>query len=242
MSNLLQSLLQLSEVELKQQMVQLSEQEKILLSEKLNKMTIKSETSKRIGIVERTTKETSIYVSLELDTEAKNIKIDTGIGFLNHMLHTLSKFLSMDLQVQCKGDLEVDDHHTVEDVALAIGNAFDKALGQRIGIQRFGHAYAPLDEALARAVVDISSRPSSSIDLQLVREKVGELSTEMASHWFHSFAIASRLTCHIDVLKGSNDHHKIEASFKALALALKEAITIDISSKSSIPSTKGVLF
>ena len=133
----------------------------------------------------------------------------------------------------------VDDHHSIEDCAIALGEAFDIALGKRSGIQRFGHAYAPLDEALARVVVDISSRPHATVDLNLVREKLGTLSCEMLPHFFESFASAARLTLHAKVLEGCNDHHKAEASFKALGIALRSACKKDATA--GIPSTKSYL-
>ena len=160
------------------------------------------------------------------------------------MLTALSKHAGWTLSLQCIGDLHVDDHHTTEDVGLALGSAFFDALTDNnptlSGIVRFGSAYAPLDEALARAVVDISGRPSSSISLCLVREKIGELSTEMIPHFLHSFAMNARITLHVDVLKGSNDHHKAEAAFKATALALKIASKRNLNDQ-SVPSTKGSL-
>jgi imidazoleglycerol-phosphate dehydratase len=155
------------------------------------------------------------------------------------MLEAVAKHARLDLVLTCKGDTWIDDHHTTEDCGLALGEALDKALGPRTCIQRFGHALVPLDEALAQAVVDISSRGSSSISLQLKRPTIGTLSTEMISHFFISFASAARLTLHVDVLKGENDHHKAEASFKAFARALREAVKVDGSV--GVPSTKGVL-
>ena len=154
------------------------------------------------------------------------------------MVSAFAKHGHFDVTLQCKGDLWIDDHHTVEDCALVLGEAFDAALGPRKGIRRWGSALCPLDEALARAVVDISSRPWAEIDLALTREKVGDLSTEMVPHFFQSFAQTARITLHVDVVKGKNDHHKAEASFKALGVALREAVSADVG---GIPSTKGVL-
>ena len=145
----------------------------------------------------------------------------------------------MNIYLKCIGDLYIDDHHSVEDCALALGEAFDKALGTRNGIRRWGSAHCPLDESLCRAVVDISSRPWFEGELQLTREKVGELSCEMVSHFFLSFAMSSRICLHVDCLRGKNDHHKIEAAFKAFAVALREAVAVDKSA--GVPSTKGVL-
>ncbi|KAE8996837.1 Imidazoleglycerol-phosphate dehydratase [Phytophthora rubi] len=188
--------------------------------------------------ISRVTKETSINVKLSLDGTGKS-KVSSGIGFLDHMLTALAKHSRFDLELECKGDTWIDDHHTTEDCALTLGEAFDAALGDRAGIARFGSACVPLDEALSRAIVDISSRAHSEINLQLVRPSVGELSCEMITHFFESFASAARLTLHVDVLRGRNDHHRAEASFKALAVALRTAVKHDATA--GVPSTKGVL-
>jgi imidazoleglycerol-phosphate dehydratase len=145
-----------------------------------------------------------------------------------------------DLEMRCAGDLAVDDHHTVEDCALALGQAIDEALGERRGIARFGSAYAPLDEALARVVVDLSGRMHASVELDLRRDAIGAVACENISHFFVSLAIAARLTLHADMIRGENDHHKAEAAFKALALALRTAVSKS-SSTDRIPSTKGTL-
>ena len=192
----------------------------------------------RKGKVARKTKETDITVSLNLDGCGES-KVDSGIGFLDHMLCALAKHARFDLSLSCKGDLEIDDHHSVEDCGIVLGQAFKKALGEPRGICRFGQAFAPLDEALSRAVVDISGRAHASVDLQLKREKLGALSCEMIPHFLESFAAQAVITIHVDVLKGSNDHHKAESAFKALALALRAALRRDHSA--GIPSTKGVL-
>ncbi|KAJ3353228.1 imidazoleglycerol-phosphate dehydratase [Entophlyctis luteolus] len=155
------------------------------------------------------------------------------------MLHALAKHAHWGLSIDCEGDLYVDDHHTAEDVAIALGQAFKAALGEPRGIKRFGYAYAPLDEALARCVVDISGRPHASVDLGLKREKIGQLSCEMIPHIFESFATSAAITMHVDVLKGFNDHHRAESAFKAAAVALREAVTP--TGGSDVPSTKGVL-
>lgn len=188
--------------------------------------------------LERKTFETEISLSLNLDGSGK-AEVSTGLGFLDHMINALTKHGKFDLKLQCKGDLHVDDHHTAEDCALALGQAFEKALGERRGINRFGNAYAPLDEALARAVVDLSGRPTAVINLQLEREKVGDISCECLTHFFESFAMASHNTVHVDVIRGANDHHKVEAAFKALARALRMAVSPD--GTNEVPSTKGVL-
>lgn len=192
----------------------------------------------RTATIERTTSETDIKLSLNLDGSGQ-FTISTGIGFLDHLLSALAKHARFDLSLSCSGDLEVDDHHTAEDCALALGAAVDRALGDRAGIARFASAYAPLDEALARAVVDLSGRPSPHIDLQLRRDTIGTLACENIAHFAASLATAARTSLHLDVLRGDNDHHKAEAAFKALALALRAAVARDGSS--GIPSTKGVL-
>ncbi|GAB5031837.1 imidazoleglycerol-phosphate dehydratase [Nannochloropsis oceanica] len=194
---------------------------------------------RRAATVTRVTKETSISVEIDLDGDGNTVDISTGIGFLDHMLTALGKHARFDLTLKCKGDVHIDDHHTAEDCALALGEAFDQALGPRRGIMRFGTALCPLDEALSRSVVDISSRPHAVVALGLTREKVGGLSCEMIPHVFESFASAARLTLHVDVLRGFNDHHKAESAFKATAVALRLAVTRD--SSAFIPSTKGVL-
>ncbi|KAJ2663871.1 imidazoleglycerol-phosphate dehydratase [Coemansia sp. RSA 1200] len=197
----------------------------------------------RTAVVERKTNETDIKIRLELGSlesaSEQTISIDTGIGFLDHMYHALAKHGKWSLTLACKGDLHIDDHHTAEDTAIALGMAFKKALGEPRGIKRFGHAYCPLDEALARAVVDISGRPYACIDLGLKREKVGALSCEMIPHVLQSFATAAGITLHVDVLKGDNDHHRAESAFKALAVAIREAASR--TGSNDVPSTKGVL-
>ncbi len=186
----------------------------------------------------RATQETEVTVALRLDGSGES-KIATGIGFLDHLLTALARHARFDLELSCEGDLQIDDHHTAEDCALALGAALDKALGERRGIRRFGSAHAPLDEALARAVVDLSGRPWADVGLGLTRERLGELSCENIAHVVRSLAIAARASIHLDVLKGENDHHRAEAAFKALALALREAVALDGSDQ--VPSTKGAL-
>jgi imidazoleglycerol-phosphate dehydratase len=192
----------------------------------------------RIAVVDRRTSETQILITLCLDGDG-NAEVDTGIGFLDHMLTALAKHGRLDLQLSVQGDLEIDDHHTTEDTALALGQAIDKALGDRVGIRRFAHAYAPLDEALARVVIDFSGRPSAHVDTGFRREMVGHVATENLTHFFHSLAMAARMTLHVDLLRGDNDHHRAEAAFKALALALRQAVALD--GGTGVPSTKGVL-
>lgn len=193
---------------------------------------------KRTAAVERITKETTVNVRLALDGTG-DAEVSTGIGFLDHLLETLARHARFDLAVACRGDLHVDDHHSAEDCALGLGEALDRALGERRGIARFGSAFAPLDEALARAVVDLSGRPYSAVDLGLRREAIGGLSCENVSHVLRSLAVAARLTLHVDVLRGENDHHRAEAAFKAVALALGHAVAS--TGRDDIPSTKGTL-
>lgn len=194
--------------------------------------------SERRAILRRTTGETNVSVNLFLDGTGKST-ISTGLGFYDHMLSALARHSRFDIELRCDGDLHVDDHHTVEDCALALGEALLQAVGDRRGLRRFGSAYAPLDEALARAVVDLSGRPHPAVDLGLQREKIGDVACENLGHALRSFAIAARMTLHVDVLKGENDHHRAEAAFKALALALRQAVSRD--DHADIPSTKGVL-
>jgi imidazoleglycerol-phosphate dehydratase len=192
----------------------------------------------RSAQVHRKTSETNISVELLLDgTGAADIH--TGLGFYDHMLTALAKHGRFDLRLTCTGDLHIDDHHTVEDCALALGQAFDQALGERRGIRRFGTAYAPMDEALARAVVDLSGRPYPAIELGFRRDTIGAVATENLVHALESLAVAARMNLHVDVLKGTNDHHRSEAAFKATALALRQAVALD--GHADVPSTKGVL-
>lgn len=196
-------------------------------------------TSGRSATIERSTKETRVHVRLEIDGGG-TADINTGLGFLDHMLTALAVHARLDLAIRCSGDLEVDDHHTVEDVALCLGAAFDQALGTRAGIVRFASTFAPLDEALARCVIDFSGRPSPHIHLQLTRERLGDVSCENISHFFRSFATNARCSLHLDMIRGENDHHRCEAAFKALALAARAAASLDPSFR-GVPSTKGVL-
>jgi len=186
----------------------------------------------------RDTSETSVVVKLVLDGTGK-AEVETGIGFLDHLFASLARHARFDLALTCRGDLHVDDHHTAEDCGIALGAAIDAALADRSGISRFGHAYAPLDEALARAVVDISGRPFARIDLGLARESLGVLSCENIPHVLQSLATSAHLTLHVDVLGGENDHHRAEAAFKSVALALRQAVSM--SGFTDVPSTKGVL-
>ena len=194
--------------------------------------------SPRTASVTRATRETAIRMTIDLDGTGKTT-VKTGVGFLDHLLDSLARHARFDLTLTCEGDLQVDDHHTAEDCGLALGEALDRALGERRGVNRFGWALAPLDEALARAVVDLSGRPFADIALELQREAIGELACENIPHVLRSLAMAARITLHVDVLKGENDHHRAEAAFKATALALRQAVAQ--SGFDDVPSTKGTL-
>jgi imidazoleglycerol-phosphate dehydratase len=194
----------------------------------------------RFARVTRSTKETDITVSIALDGVGK-YAVSTGIGFLDHMLEQLAKHSLMDIEVQAKGDTHIDFHHTTEDVGIALGMAFLQALGDKSGIRRFGHAYAPMDEALTRVAVDISGRNHLEWRVQFTRDKLGEMDTELFREWFGGFAGAAGLTLHVDNLYGVNNHHIVESSYKALAKALMMAVEELPSAAGVIPSTKGVL-
>ncbi|HAP35427.1 MAG TPA: imidazoleglycerol-phosphate dehydratase HisB [Bacteroidetes bacterium] len=183
--------------------------------------------------IKRKTKETDIAVSVELNGSGKS-SINTGIGFLDHMLDLFAKHGMFDLTVVCKGDLHVDDHHTTEDVGIALAKAFTDALGDKKGIARYGMSYVPMDESLARCVVDLSGRSALVFHAEFNRKKVGDLSTEMIEHFFLSFAENLKANIHIEVLYGKNTHHKIEAIYKSFARAMRQACEVD-------PRVKGVL-
>jgi imidazoleglycerol phosphate dehydratase HisB len=191
----------------------------------------------RTATVTRGTSEVEVVVRLDLDGDGRSV-VATGLGFLDHMLDTLARHGRLDLEVRATGDLAVDDHHTIEDCAIALGRAIDEALGDRAGITRFGHAYAPLDESLARAVVDLSGRPWPEIAIPFARETVGQVATENLVHFLRSLAIEGRMALHVDLIRGDNDHHKAEAAFKAVALALRTAVSV---TDDGVQSTKGTL-
>ena len=194
----------------------------------------------RKGTVERNTNETKITASLDLDGTG-TYSVSTGIGFLDHMLEQLSRHSLIDLDVKAKGDLHIDFHHTTEDSGIAIGEAFSKALGDRKGIARFGSAMSPMDETLARVSLDASNRPYLVWKVAFVRDKLGEMDTELFKEWFQAFGQAAGLTLHIECLYGDNNHHIVEACFKGLARSLRQAIEIDPRKADAVPSTKGVL-
>ncbi len=190
--------------------------------------------------VTRKTKETDIKVEIFLDGTGKN-KIKTGIGFLDHMLEQLSKHSMFDINISASGDLHIDFHHTTEDSALALGEAFSKSLGDRKGISRFGQAHSAMDETLSRVVVDCSNRPYLIWKVNFSKPKLGEMDTELFKEWFQAFSQTAGITLHVENLYGENNHHIIESCFKGLARALREAVQIDPKRKDDIPSTKGTL-
>ena len=194
----------------------------------------------RTATISRNTNETRIAVTVNLDGSGA-YRIATGIGFLDHMLEQLSRHSLIDLDVAVDGDLHIDQHHTTEDSALAIGEAISKALGDRRGIVRYGHAYAPMDETLTRVAIDISGRPFAVWKLAFTQEKLGEWDTELVEHWFQSFAQTAGLTLHVENLYGTNNHHLAESAYKALARALRQAVSIDPRKADAVPSTKGTL-
>ena len=193
----------------------------------------------RSANIERKTKETSVLVRLNLDGEGKS-KIKTGIGFLDHMLEQLAFHGFLDLEVECEGDLNIDGHHSIEDIGITIGQALKEALGEKTGIRRYGHAYIPMDESLLRAVLDFSGRPEFIFKGQFGRYNLGTLDTQMVPHFFKSLAFNCGLTLHLSILDGCNDHHKCEGLFKAFAKALSEAVTIE-PRRMGVNSTKGIL-
>jgi len=194
----------------------------------------------RTATISRKTKETSVDISLDLDGTGA-YSVSTGIGFLDHMLEQLSRHSLIDLDVRIAGDLHIDQHHTTEDCGIALGEAVSQALGDRRGIQRFGVAYAPMDETLTRVAIDVSGRPFLVWKAAFSQPRLGEMDTELFEHWFHAFAGSAGLTLHVENLYGRNNHHIIESAFKALARALRAAIEIDPRKADSIPSTKGTL-
>ena len=185
----------------------------------------------------RKTKETDIALSLNLDGTGKS-QLDAGLPFLEHMLDQTTRYSSIDLELVAKGDLEIDAHHTVEDIGITLGGAFDKALGDKKGIHRFGYAYIPLDESLSRVVIDFSGRPGLIYNVSYPRARVGDFDIELLSEFFHGFSNHSKSTVHIDNIRGKNAHHIAETIFKAFGKALKIAVELDPRNLNRIPSTK----
>lgn len=194
---------------------------------------------KRQSTIQRKTKETNIRVALNLDG-AGRARISTGLPFLDHMLELFARHGLFDLQVSCKGDLEIDDHHSVEDIAITLGQALVEALGDKKGINRYGEAIVPMDEALCRSVIDLSGRFYLVYEVQTRRQKIGNFSIELAEHFWRSFAETAKFNLHIDCLRGRNTHHMLEGTFKATARALSNAVALN-TRVIGVPSTKGML-
>jgi imidazoleglycerol-phosphate dehydratase len=200
----------------------------------------KREPVTRSATIVRTTKETDISVTVNLDGTGKS-QIATGIGFLDHMIDQVARHALFDITVKAKGDLHIDFHHTTEDVAIALGQAVNKALGDRAGITRYADVHLPMDETMTRVALDVSGRPYLIWNVTFTRDKVGEMDTELFREWFHAFAQNSFITLHVANLYGENNHHIAETCFKGLARALRVAVTIDPRQAGRIPSTKGSL-
>ena len=196
--------------------------------------------AERTASVERNTLETQIKVSINLDGTGK-AKFDIGVPFLEHMLDQIARHGLIDLDIQCKGDLHIDDHHTVEDVGITLGQAFTQAIGDKKGMTRYGHSYVPLDEALSRVVIDFSGRPGLVLDAHFTSGMIGAFDTQLVYEFFQGFANHALVSLHIDNLKGVNAHHQVETIFKAFGRALRMALERDARAAGQIPSTKGVL-
>ena len=194
----------------------------------------------RTASVTRKTKETAIEARVNLDGSGA-CEVATGIGFLDHMLEQLARHSLIDISLRAKGDLHIDFHHTTEDSGIVIGQAVSEALGERRGIVRYGSAFAPMDETLTRVAIDISGRPYLVWKVQFHRPKLGEMDTELFKEWFHAFAQAAGITLHVETIYGENSHHIVESCYKALARALRQAVTVDPRAADAVPSTKGTL-
>ena len=194
---------------------------------------------KRVAKIERITKETKIKLELNLDGSGKS-EINTGIGFLDHMLNLWAFHGLFDLKLTCSGDLEIDAHHSTEDIGLALGSALAEAVGEKKGIFRYGHSYVPMDEALIRAALDLSGRPEFVFSGEFSQPRIGQLDTQMINHFFKSLAISSKMNLHLSILYGINDHHKCEGMFKSMARALRMAVESD-PRRTGVVSTKGSL-
>lgn len=194
----------------------------------------------RTAEVVRNTNETKIRIAINLDGTGER-SLDTGVPFLDHMLDQIARHGLIDLDIKAKGDLEIDAHHTVEDVGITLGQAFAQALGDKKGVVRYGHAYVPLDEALSRVVIDLSGRPGLELHVPFTRAMIGTFDVDLISEFFHGFVNHAAVTLHIDNLRGQNAHHQCETVFKAFGRALRMAISFDPRSMNVIPSTKGSL-
>ena len=202
-------------------------------------MSTQLQTQPRVAEIRRHTKETNVRVTLGLDGRGEG-RIGTGIPFLDHMLQLFARHGLFDLEVECRGDLHIDDHHSVEDIAISLGHAFVEALGDKAGIARYGSALVPMDEALCRVVVDLSGRFYLVYQVKTRRQTIGNFSVELAEHFWRSFAESCRCNLHIDLIRGRNTHHILEATFKGTARALKQAVELDAKIE-GVLSTKGVL-
>ena len=194
----------------------------------------------RKGSIKRETKETSINAEVNLDGTGL-FNISTGIGFLDHMMEQIAKHSLIDINLEAKGDLHIDLHHTTEDSGIAFGEALKKALGDKKGIKRYASATIPMDETLSRVSLDLSNRPYLVWNLKLAVEKLGEMDTELFKEWYHAFAQSAGITLHVENIYGDNSHHIIESCYKGLARALREAVTVDPRAENVIPSTKGTI-
>jgi imidazoleglycerol-phosphate dehydratase len=194
----------------------------------------------RTAKITRNTSETQIEVSINIDGTG-NASFDTGVPFLEHMLDQISRHGLVDLDIHANGDNQIDDHHTVEDIGIALGMAFNQAIGNKKGIVRYGHAYVPLDEALARVVLDFSGRPGLEMHAEFKRDRVGSFDVDLVKEFFQGFVNHAHISLHLDVIRGDNDHHKIECIFKAFGRALRMAMSMDDRMGDVIPSTKGAL-
>jgi imidazoleglycerol-phosphate dehydratase len=194
----------------------------------------------RTATIQRKTKETQISVSVDLDGTGKSA-IETGVPFLDHMLEQVARHGMLDMQIEARGDLHIDGHHTVEDVGIVLGQAVAKAVGDKVGIRRYGHAYVPLDEALSRVVIDFSGRPGLTYAVAFSRAMIGDFDVDLAHEFFQGFANHAQVTLHVDNLRGDNAHHQCETIFKAFGRALSMAIERDARSVGVMPSTKGSL-
>jgi imidazoleglycerol-phosphate dehydratase len=194
----------------------------------------------RMASLKRKTGETSVEVSLSLDGEG-TYSVSTGIGFLDHMLALFARHSLIDLEVKAEGDLQVDMHHTVEDVGITVGQALSRALAERRGVRRYGYAYVPMDEALTRVALDLSGRPHLVWNVAFSHSNIGKFDVELLREWFQAFVLNAGITMHVETLQGDNSHHIAESCYKALAHALRQAIELDPRQQSRIPSTKGIL-
>lgn len=202
--------------------------------------SLKTGQPQRIAKVERNTLETQISVEVNLDGTGQ-LEIETGIPFLEHMIDQIARHGLIDMKIAARGDLHIDDHHTAEDLGITLGQAFDKAIGDKQGITRYGHSYVPLDEALSRVVIDFSGRPGLSLNVPYTRATVGGFDVDLFEEFFQGFVNHARVTLHIDNLRGKNTHHQIETVFKAFGRALRMALTLDQRMAGMMPSTKGSL-